>query len=252
MAEFPGASVHSIILDKYERTKNAAAEKCLDIGVFCQAVSQEAKFTEAYENKYRVRELPMLETHPVNTALVKDCPGNLAYYQLARESFEKSDLDDQTANEGIWYRDSQLYETKQINEFTAEVSNYTDESSTNFIKWTDDKDDQLEIEVTIKIPKRIPGFYTILSKLVDIWGQPVLEFNWNFHYTSGDRARDLKIQAKVQHDKFQRMSGGKIAAIWGRTLQNAARRKGLSDLSISFDQNAESPSDKRAESRGEI
>jgi len=46
MAEFPGASVHSIILDKYERTKNAAAEKCLDIGVFCQAVSQEAKFTE--------------------------------------------------------------------------------------------------------------------------------------------------------------------------------------------------------------
>jgi len=48
------------------------------------------------------------------------------------------------------------------------------------------------------------------------------------------------------------MSGGKIAAIWGRTLQNAARRKGLSDLSISFDQNAESPSDKRAESRGEI
>jgi len=100
MAEFPGASVHSIILDKYERTKNAAAEKCLDIGVFCQAVSQEAKFTEAYENKYRVRELPMLETHPVNTALVKDCPGNLAYYQLARESFEKSDLDDQTANEG--------------------------------------------------------------------------------------------------------------------------------------------------------
>lgn len=55
---------------------------------------------QAYENKYRVRELPMLETHPVNTALVKDCPGNLAYYQLARESFEKSDLDDQTANEG--------------------------------------------------------------------------------------------------------------------------------------------------------
>lgn len=120
------------------------------------------------------------------------------------------------------------------------------------MKWTGDKEDQLEIEVTIKIPKRIPGFYTILSKLVDIWGQPVLEFNWNFHYTSGDRARDLKIQAAVQHDKFQRMSGGKIAAIWGRTLQNAAKRKGLSDLSITFDQNAESPSDKRAERRGEI
>ena len=57
----------------------------------------------------------------------------------------------------MWYRDSQLYETKQINEFTAEVANYTDElqSSTNFIKWTGDKEDQLEIEVTIKIPKRV-------------------------------------------------------------------------------------------------
>ena len=42
----------------------------------------------------------MLETHPVNTALVKDCPGNLAYYQLARESFERSDLDEKSANEG--------------------------------------------------------------------------------------------------------------------------------------------------------
>ena len=55
----------------------------------------------------------------------------------------------------VWYRDSQLYETKQINEFTAEVANYTDEAATNFIKWTGDKEDQLEIEVTIKIPKRV-------------------------------------------------------------------------------------------------
>ena len=46
MAEFPGASVHAIILDKYERTKDAAAEKCLDIGVFCQAISQESQNTE--------------------------------------------------------------------------------------------------------------------------------------------------------------------------------------------------------------
>merc|ERR1711953_458222 len=163
----------------------------------------------------------------------------------ARKSFEKNDLDVKTANEGnieiqfsiravanferntqVWYRDSQLYETKQINEFTTEVSNYTSETSTNFIKWTGDNEDQLQIEVTIQIPKRIPGFYTILSKLVDIWGQPVLEFNWNFHYTSGDRARDLQIQAQVNHDKFERMSGGKIAVIWGRTLQNAAKRKG--------------------------
>ena len=80
----------------------------------------------------------------------------------------------------------------------------------------------------------------------------MLEFNWNFHYTSGDRARDLQIQAQVNHDKFERMSGGKIAVIWGRTLQNAAKRKGLSDLSISFDQSAESPADKRAERRGQI
>ena len=42
----------------------------------------------------------MLLTHPVNTALVKDCPGNLAYYQLARESFEQLDLDQKNANEG--------------------------------------------------------------------------------------------------------------------------------------------------------
>ena len=60
----------------------------------------------------------------------------------------------------MWYRDSQLYETKQINEFTAEVANYTDElqSSMNFIKWTGDNEDQLEIEVTIKIPKRVRFF----------------------------------------------------------------------------------------------
>ncbi|CAG5078078.1 Oidioi.mRNA.OKI2018_I69.PAR.g8893.t1.cds [Oikopleura dioica] len=251
MTEFPGASVHSNILDKYERTKAASAEKCLDIGVFCQASSQETKQTQALENKYRVRELPMLLTHPVNTALVKDCPGNLAYYQLARESFEQLDLDEKSANE-VWYRDSQLFETKQVNEFTTEVSNFTAETKTNFIKWDEDNKDQVQIEVTIEVPKRIPGFYTILSKLVDIWGQPVLEFNWNFHYTSGDRAKDLQIQAQVKHDKFERMSGGKIAAIWGRTLQNAARRKGLSDLSISFDQSEKSPSEKRAANRGEI
>ena len=46
MTEFPGASVHSNILDKYERTKTASAEKCLDIGVFCQAASQETKQTQ--------------------------------------------------------------------------------------------------------------------------------------------------------------------------------------------------------------
>ena len=55
----------------------------------------------------------------------------------------------------VWYRDSQLFETKQVNEFTTEVSNFTAETKTNFIKWDGDNEDQVQIEVTIEVPKRV-------------------------------------------------------------------------------------------------
>ena len=137
------------------------------------------------------------------------------------------------ADEQVWYRDSQLFESYQINEFTAELSKDF-ENSPNWIKFK--SENQVEIRVSIIIPKKIPGFYTILSKMVDVLGQPVLEFNWNFQLTTGNRKRDDEIKKLVKHDPFERLGGGKIAMIWGRTIQNAARKKGLQNLDISFDQ----------------
>ena len=136
-------------------------------------------------------------------------------------------------DEQVWYRDSQLFESYQINEFTAELSKDS-ENSPNWLKFKGEN--HVEIRVKIVIPKKIPGFYTILSKMVDVLGQPVLEFNWNFQLTTGNRKKDDEIRNSVKHDEFERLGGGKIAMIWGRTIQNAARRKGLQNLDISFDQ----------------
>ena len=72
--------------------------------------------------------------------------------------------------------------------------------------------------------------------MVDVLGQPILEFNWNFHLTTGNRERDNLIRDSVKHDEFERMGGGKIAIIWGRTIQNAAKRKGIQNVDITFDQ----------------
>ena len=136
-------------------------------------------------------------------------------------------------DEQVWYRDSQLFESYQINEFTAELSKDY-ENSPNWLKFKGEN--HVEIRVKIVIPKKIPGFYTILSKMVDVLGQPVLEFNWNFQLTTGNRKKDDQIRNSVKHDEFERLGGGKIAMIWGRTIQNAARRKGLQNMDISFDQ----------------
>lgn len=87
--------------------------------------------------------------------------------------------------------------------------------------------------------------------MVDVLGQPILEFNWNFHLTTGNRKRDNVIRENVAHDEFERMSGGKIAMIWGRTIQNAARRKGFQNMEISFDQEAVAPAEKRRDDRGQ-
>lgn len=86
--------------------------------------------------------------------------------------------------------------------------------------------------------------------MVDVLGQPILEFNWNFHLTTGNRKLDDLIRSNVSHDEFQRMGGQKIATIWGRTIQNAARRKGVQTVDISFDQEAVAPSEQRALKRG--
>ena len=105
--------------------------------------------------------------------------------------------------------------------------------------------------MTVKFTRRIPGFYTVLSKMVDVLGQPVLEFNWNLRFSTGSDHLDKELHAEAQHDKFIRENSGKIASMWGRSIQNAVNRKGLENLDFTFNANElKSPAERRAEMRG--
>jgi hypothetical protein len=271
MKEFKGASIRSNILDKYLRDTAKSVDRCLEIGVYCQAIAPESSMTVPSDAEFRLRELPLLRSHNVSDAWIKDCSGNLAYYQVAQTPFLYPKLTNTEANESqieidfvvtakvnfgpddqVWYRDSQLFESYQVNEFTTEVTKkelHDNSITTNFIEWTGES--EIKMKITIIVPKKIPGFYTILSKMVDVLGQPILEFNWNFRLTTGNRKRDNLLRASIKHDEFERMGGGKIAIIWGRTIQNAAKRKGIQNVDITFDQEAQSPSEKRHERRGQ-
>jgi hypothetical protein len=204
------------------------------------------------------------------TSTKQDCPGNLAFYQLAREPVTmpnvKTPADTKNAfevkyrvtakvnfkeNDQIWYRDSQLFDGAQVNEFSTEISQWDGEGDEpdNFIVWKGDK--EVEIGVTVKFTRRIPGFYTVLSKMVDVLGQPVLEFNWNLRFSTGDKQLDEKLHSTATHEKFVRESSGKIASMWGRSIINAVNRKGLENLDFTFNANElKSPAEKRAEMRG--
>ena len=58
-------------------------------------------------------------------------------------------------DEKIWYRDSQLFESYQINEFTAEVTKKEENQDlkTNFVQWTSDS--EISIKITIIVPKKV-------------------------------------------------------------------------------------------------
>lgn len=84
-------------------------------------------------------------------------------------------------------------------------------------------------------------------------GQPVLEFNWNFHVTTGNFEADKKIRESIKHDKYERLGGQKIASMWGRSIMNAVKRKGLENIDFTFDaEELKSPAEKRAEMRGQL
>merc|ERR1712113_572281 len=268
MKEFKHSGIRSNALDGILRKTEVSIEKCLQIGVFCQGMAPEDSIKAPTEKAYHVRELPLLRSHQYSNSWIKDCQGNLAYYQLAKDDIIYPDMTPEDAeeeleivykveanvnfkqNETVWYRDSQLFESYQVNEFSQELTDYVEGSTlSNYIKWIGEN--RIEISVTIKIGKKIPGHYTILSKMVDVLGQPVLEFNWNFKITSGDYDHDEMIRSKVKHIKFIRQGGQKIASMWGRSIMNAVNRKGLDNIDFTFDADElKSPSERRAENRG--
>ena len=78
--------------------------------------------------------MPLLRSHDYANSWIKNCPGNLAYYQLSLDPIEFSGMSADEANQGeieinytvtaevnfnksdqIWYRDSQLFESYQGN-----------------------------------------------------------------------------------------------------------------------------------------
>ena len=87
--------------------------------------------------------------------------------------------------------------------------------------------------------------------MVDVLGQPVLEFNWNLRLSTGNKQLDTKLHDSETHEKFVRENSGKIASMWGRSISNAVNRKGLENLDFTFNANElKSPAEKRAEIRG--
>lgn len=59
----------------------------------------------------------------------------------------------------IWYRDSQLFESYQINEFTAELlkKEVDDDIDTNFVQWTGES--EISLKITIVVPKKVFYIY---------------------------------------------------------------------------------------------
>lgn len=271
MVEYEGATLKTNALDGTLRNVEKSTERCEEIGVFCQGFAPNDNVaTKSAAEHFYLRELPLLRHHDFARAFVKDCPGNLAFYQLARNPVTMSEVKSAAdakvgfaikyhveamvnfnQSDQIWYRDSQLFDGSQINEFSTEINQWdgSGDEPDNFIQWVGDKN--VKIGVTVKFLRRIPGFYTVLSKMVDVLGQPVLEFNWNLRFSTGDAKLDSKLHGEVSHEKFVRENSNKIASMWGRSISNAVNRKGLENLDFTFNANElKSPAEKRAEMRG--
>ena len=268
MVKFENATLKTNLVDSILRKEEPASERCLEIGNFCQGFASSEK--DHTTGRYFLRELPLLAVGAESKAFVKQCPGNLAYYQLASEPIIVDAKNEDEANNGtvkityeitaevnfnrtetVWYRDSQLFNGLQVNEFTAELEQWEGNGTapTSFIRWTGDR--EVQMVVLIEVPKQIPGFYTVLSKMVDVMGQPILEFNWNFRVSTGDNDLDRHLYEHVTFDPFIRQKSQKIASMWGRSIMNAVNKKGLDNIKFTFNADElKSPAERRAEMRG--
>ena len=239
----------SLKYDQIFRTSENSIKQCLEFGVLCQGVSENGTGTRARppspEERYRVREVPLLKKDKEKTVWIKKCVGNLAYYQIADQNIEIAGLNASNAvdrfkikykisaqvnfkqGERIWYRDSQLYNAQQVNEYSIDI--------TDNIKWINDKD--IEIEIDIELAHQIPGFYTILSKIVDILGQPVLEFNWIFRVTSSNEDLDEEISQTIEYEKLNRRNGLEYASRWAQVIRNSPPENNWRNLHFEFKSN---------------
>ena len=75
------------------------------------------------------------------------------------------------------------------------------------------------IYVDIKIPKRIPGYYTIMSEIIDVFGQPILELNWNFQATTGDLVEDERIRRHLKHEPWEHLEAQFASNLWAKSLK---------------------------------
>ena len=104
-----------------------------------------------------------------------------------------------------------------MNEYSVAIQPFDRNLKNNFIK-LDDNDGAM-ISVEIKIPKRIPGHYTIMSEIIDVFGQPILELNWNFEATTGDFDQDEVIRRHKKHDPWQHLEAQLASNLWAKSLK---------------------------------
>ena len=109
--------------------------------------------------------------------------------------------------------------TIKVNEYSVAIQPLDSNlklDGNNFIQ----VDDQVAmISVDIKIPKRIPGYYTIMSEIIDVFGQPILELNWNFQATTGDFDKDESIRRHLKHEPWQHLEAQLASNLWAKSLK---------------------------------
>ena len=113
--------------------------------------------------------------------------------------------------------------TIKVNEYSVAIlpSDGSQKSDIkNFIHW---EDQGARISVDIKIPKRIPGHYTIMSEIIDVFGQPILELNWNFQATTGDPYQDEIIRRHLKHEPWQHLEAQLASNLWAKSLKVSFR-----------------------------
>lgn len=111
-----------------------------------------------------------------------------------------------------------------MNEYSVAIQPFDGNIKNNFIKFDDNA---AMMSVEIKIPKRIPGHYTIMSEIIDVFGQPILELNWNFQATTGDFAEDEIIRRHQKHEPWQHLEAQLASNLWAKSLKVAKLNNGL-------------------------
>ena len=113
--------------------------------------------------------------------------------------------------------------TIKVNEYSVAIQpsdNNLKSDSNNLIHWVNQ---EARISVDIKIPKRIPGHYTIMSEIIDVFGQPILELNWNFEATTGNFDEDERIRRHLKHEPWQHLEAQFASNLWTKSLKVRSR-----------------------------